>query len=82
MEFKPIVAALAALSLAAVPVPSLAQKVAPDYLAGLKWRSIGPYRAGNISSVTGIPGDPTTYYVGTPEGGPCSTTLTSLRSER
>ncbi len=74
MEYRPIVAALAALSLAALPVPSLAQKVAPDYLAGLKWRSIGPYRAGNISSVTGIPGDPTTYYVGTPEGGVWKTT--------
>src|SRR6185437_15683232 len=74
MEYKPIVAALAALSLAALPVPSVAQKVAPDYLAGLKWRSIGPYRAGNISSVTGIPGDPTTYYVGTPEGGVWKTT--------
>lgn len=46
-----------------------AQAIGAGYLSGLRWRSIGPYRSGNIAAVTGIPGDPTTYYVGTPEAG-------------
>lgn len=37
--------------------------------AGLKWRLLGPFRAGRITSVAGVPSDPTTYYVGTPDGG-------------
>jgi photosystem II stability/assembly factor-like uncharacterized protein len=35
----------------------------------MRWRLIGPYRAGRVSAVAGIPGDPTTYYMGTPGGG-------------
>jgi photosystem II stability/assembly factor-like uncharacterized protein len=35
----------------------------------LRWRSIGPPRSGYISAPAGVPGDPTTYYVGLPEGG-------------
>jgi hypothetical protein len=46
-----------------------AQGIAQDYLAGLQWRSIGPYRSGYTAAVAGIPGDPTTYYVATPEAG-------------
>ncbi len=49
--------------------PLAAQSVAPDYLTGLRWRSIGPYRSGYIAAVAGVPGDPTTYYAATPEGG-------------
>ena len=51
-----------------------AQQVSPSYFAGLKWRSIGPPRSGYISAPAGIPGDPTTYYVGLPEGGVWKTT--------
>lgn len=46
-----------------------AQSVDPSYVSGLQWRSIGPYRSGYVAAVAGIPGDPTTYYVGLPEGG-------------
>lgn len=46
-----------------------AQSIAPDYLTGLSWRSIGPYRSGYTAAVAGIPGDPTTYYVAMPAGG-------------
>jgi len=62
------VAALTAL-LCVAPQSAEAQTVDPGYLAGLQWRSIGPYRSGYVSAVTGIPGDPTTYYVATPAGG-------------
>ena len=40
----------------------------------LHWRLIGPFRAGRVTSVTGIPEDPTTYYFGTPGGGIWKTT--------
>ncbi len=55
----------------AVLAQSLAaqQPVDPSYFAGMRWRNIGPNRSGYISAVAGIPGDATTYYVGTPEGG-------------
>lgn len=35
----------------------------------MRWRLIGPYRAGRVTSVTGVPGDPNTFYFGTPGGG-------------
>jgi photosystem II stability/assembly factor-like uncharacterized protein len=61
--------ALATAALAAITNSATAQHVDSGYLSGLRWRSIGPYRSGNVSSVTGIPGNPTTYYIGTPEAG-------------
>lgn len=42
--------------------------------AGLKWRSVGPFHGGRISSVTGVPGQSGTFYVGTPLGGVWKTT--------
>nr|WKN34244.1 glycosyl hydrolase [Tunicatimonas sp. TK19036] len=36
---------------------------------GLTWRSIGPYRGGRASSVTGVPGKPQLYYFGATGGG-------------
>src|SRR5262245_37825645 len=35
----------------------------------LRFRYVGPATAGRIASVTGIPGDPTTYYLGNASGG-------------
>jgi photosystem II stability/assembly factor-like uncharacterized protein len=51
-----------------------AQQVNPSTFADLRWRSIGPPRSGYVSAPAGIPGDPTTYYVGLPEGGVWKTT--------
>jgi photosystem II stability/assembly factor-like uncharacterized protein len=50
------------------------QQVDPSYFSGMKWRSIGPPRSGYVSAPAGIPGNPTTYYVGLPEGGVWKTT--------
>src|SRR3954470_3911742 len=36
---------------------------------GLKWRLIGPFRAGRVTAVAGVSGDANTYYFGTPGGG-------------
>jgi photosystem II stability/assembly factor-like uncharacterized protein len=38
------------------------------YFSGLRWRLIGPNRAGRAWVVAGVPGDASTYYLGTPAG--------------
>jgi photosystem II stability/assembly factor-like uncharacterized protein len=40
----------------------------------LKYRSIGPAAGGRVSRSCGVPGDPTTYYVGAASGGVWKTT--------
>ena len=52
-----------------------AQQSFADQLARLDWRSVGPINnAGRISVVTGVPGDPLTYYVAGANGGIIKTT--------
>jgi photosystem II stability/assembly factor-like uncharacterized protein len=53
---------------------SPAPTIDPSLYSAMRWRLIGPYRAGRVSAVAGIPGDPTTYYMGTPGGGVWKTT--------
>src|SRR5436190_23715551 len=36
----------------------------PLLLRGLEWRSIGPYRGGRVTAVTGVVGQPNVYYLG------------------
>ena len=40
-----------------------------DALEGLKWRQVGPYRGGRVTTVTGVPGKPNLYYMGATGGG-------------
>lgn len=51
-----------------------AQSVPAEQLNGLKWRLIGPFRGGRVVAVTGVPGDPTTFYFGAVDGGIWKTT--------
>lgn len=51
-----------------------AQQIDPSLYSSLRWRLLGPGRGGRVSAVAGIPGDPTTYYMGTPGGGVWKTT--------
>ena len=44
------------------------------FSSAMRWRLIGPFRGGRVTSVAGVPGDPTTYYFGTPGGGVWKTT--------
>jgi photosystem II stability/assembly factor-like uncharacterized protein len=46
----------------------------PALYSGMRWRLIGPHRGGRVSAVAGIPGDPATFYMGTPGGGVWKTT--------
>src|SRR5262245_54273466 len=46
-----------------------AQTQTSGSLSPLRFRYVGPATAGRIASVAGIPGDPTTYYLGNASGG-------------
>ena len=54
--------------------PARSQPSDASFFDALRWRLIGPYRAGRVSTVAGVPGDPTMYYAGTPDGGVWKTT--------
>ena len=71
------VAFICLLALTVLPLfaqPAISPTVDPSYYKAMQWRLIGPFRAGRISAVTGVPGSGTTFYVGTPAGGVWKTT--------
>jgi photosystem II stability/assembly factor-like uncharacterized protein len=50
------------------PIAS-AQGYDPSLYSGLRWRMIGPFRAGRVNAVSGVPGQPDTFYFGSVGGG-------------
>jgi photosystem II stability/assembly factor-like uncharacterized protein len=66
--------AILAAPTAAQNVPPAQAKPAPPQFSetlydGMKWRLIGPFRGGRVLAVTGVPGQPNTYYFGAVAGG-------------
>ena len=59
-----------------IPTPriSYAQDVPPSLYSEMKWRMIGPFRAGKVNGVAGAPGNPAVYYLGADGGGIWKTT--------
>src|SRR5580698_1611616 len=57
-----------------VAVLGAGAQVNSNLYAGLQWRNVGPFHGGRISSVSGVIGDPGTFYMGTPLGGIWKTT--------
>ena len=55
-------------------VSAAAETVPPELYSGLKWRLIGPFRGGRVVAVTGVPGNATTFYFGSVDGGIWQTT--------
>jgi photosystem II stability/assembly factor-like uncharacterized protein len=52
------------------PTPSTGQPQFDQTLfGGMKWRQVGPFRGGRVLAVSGIPGDPDTWYFGGVAGG-------------
>ncbi len=43
--------------------------VSPSLFESKEWRLIGPFRGGRVLTVTGVKGDPLTYYMGAAGGG-------------
>src|SRR6476619_5172512 len=62
-----------ALSRAAI-VGAQGARVEPGVYAGLRWRSIGPFRSGRVNGVSGVPGQPNVFYMGSVGGGVWKTT--------
>lgn len=60
-------------SIAVITSTALAQ-YNPESFSAMKWRLVGPHRAGRVTYVAGIPGKPAIYYFGTPGGGVWKTT--------
>src|SRR5207237_9292067 len=60
-----LLASLAGLKQVSLQAQTLDEKA----LKGMKWRQIGPFRGGRALAVTGVAGDPETYYFGAVAGG-------------
>ena len=48
--------------------PMLAS-VDPSFFQGLRYRLVGPSRGGRVTTVTGVPSQPKTFYMGVASGG-------------
>ena len=60
--FYPAILCAIATALSPQPVPSF-------LYSALKWRLIGPFRARRVEAVSGVPGQPSTFYFGAVGGG-------------
>lgn len=49
--------------------PVTAQTIDPSLYDGMEYRLVGPFRGGRSAAVTGVPGKPLTYYMGSTGGG-------------
>ena len=54
---------------AQVPGPTPGAPVPPALYSGLRWRMIGPFRGGRVNAVSGVSGQPNTFYFGAVGGG-------------
>ena len=70
MNFKFCVLAFLLLTSFAVEGSPVSDK----FLSALEWRFVGPYRAGRVLAVAGVPNDPLVYYFGGAHGGVWKTT--------
>jgi photosystem II stability/assembly factor-like uncharacterized protein len=64
---------LSCLSLAA-PAALTAQMPATQLTGALRWRSVGPFTGGRVTSVAGVASEPNLFYQGTAGGGVWETT--------
>ncbi len=66
-----VLVALVTAALSPISSVAIAQSLSPEHpvLSDLKWREIGPYRGGRSVAVSGVYGDPKTFYMGTTGGG-------------
>jgi len=65
---------LAVLALALLQTSLSAATYGEDLFKGLTWRLIGPFRGGRVVAVSGVAGDPRTFYFGGVAGGVWKTT--------
>ena len=65
--------ALCAIFLLTVVSP-FAQSFNPQLYQSIKWRNIGPFRAGRTVGAVGIPNQPNVFFIGVNNGGVWKTT--------
>jgi photosystem II stability/assembly factor-like uncharacterized protein len=51
-----------------------AQELSPQLYSGLHWRLVGPFRAGRVVAVSGVPGSDGSFFFGGVDGGVWKTT--------
>ncbi len=73
-RLRPLLCSIALLFLAVMPLWASAQEVAPDLFNGLRWRLVGPFRAGRVVAVNGVPGSDGSFFFGSVDGGVWKTT--------
>src|SRR5215831_13515163 len=56
------------------PTPTMIASVDPALFKGLHYRLVGPSRGGRVTTVTGVPSQPKTFYMGVASGGLFKTT--------
>ena len=77
---KTVFGTVLALSLLGAPVGALAQsapmmsEVNPALFEGMTYRQVGPTQGGRVTTVTGVPSQPRTFYMGVASGGLFRTT--------
>jgi photosystem II stability/assembly factor-like uncharacterized protein len=57
-----------------LPIGTALAQADPSAYSALRWRPIGPFRAGRVTAVAGVATDPAVYYIATPNGGIWKTT--------
>jgi photosystem II stability/assembly factor-like uncharacterized protein len=67
-------AALLPLLASLIAPPLSAQPFDQNLFSEMRWRSIGPYRAGRTRAVAGVPSEPNVFYMGVCNGGVWKTT--------
>src|SRR5262245_4816358 len=72
VRFLGLVALVSAAAIGQTP-PAM-DRVDPALLAGLRYRLVGPARGGRVTTVTGVPSQPRTFYRGVASGGLFRTT--------
>jgi photosystem II stability/assembly factor-like uncharacterized protein len=55
--------------LAIIVFDTFSQQIDSRFTDGLRWRMIGPHRAGRTVGVTGVPSQPNVFYIGVNNGG-------------
>src|SRR5262245_40398044 len=63
-----------ATSMAPALSRTAAQQYNPYLYQSLRWRCIGPFRAGRTVGAAGVPGQPNVFYIGVNNGGVWKTT--------
>src|SRR5258708_5347584 len=57
-----------------LPADAVAQEMPGQLFSGLHWRLVGPFRAGRVISVSGVPGSDREFFFGGVDGGVWKTT--------